>query len=325
MALWMVAARTRTPHEWSRRPTPQLLADPVPPFVNDRLLLSNGVHVQLERQLGEGRFCRVLRGSTHEGPVAVKVPLDPSHSLEGEAAVLRQLSGAAGFPRVYHARHGDPLVLELLGPSMDELWARTTGGTYFAKATVLRMGCGVLHCLRRLHLAGFLHNDVKPANVCLGPPSSERAAMVHLIDFGLATPTNQEAAPAASSPIGTPLFASIAAHQGRPTRAVDDVESLVYSLAFVASGYLPWKQKRHSQTLFMKQRMMTDGCEVLTDSCAAHGLTEEIHSSSVAEAIQALWAEVVACQETRAGVDYEKCIAALGGPSSETVPFEWEL
>ena len=35
---------------------------------------------------------------------------------------------------------------------------------------------------------------------------------------------------------GTPLFASLAEHQGRPTRPIDDIESLWYSLAFLAHG-----------------------------------------------------------------------------------------
>ena len=88
-----------------------------------------------------------------------------------------------------------------------------------------------------------------------------------LIDFGLwplATHTVAAAAgadggsPAAPADkearVGTPLYASIAGHEGRPTRAADDVESLVYCLAFLASGGLPWRHKRHAQVLAMKRR-----------------------------------------------------------------------
>ena len=53
---------------------------------------------------------------------------------------------------------------------------------------------------------------------------------------------------------------------------------------------------------------------MLTDSCAAERLTEEVHSSEVAEALQSLWEHVVECHnDPAAAVDYEACIASLGG------------
>ena len=164
-----------------------------------------------------------------------------------------------------------------------------------------------------------MHNDVKPANFLLGRPGDAREAMVHLIDFGLASTATSESSggappPPRTEPVGTPLFASVAAHDASPTAPVDDLESLVFTLAFLASGSLPWDQRRPEKAASMKRRLHSDGCEVLGEWCATHMLTEEVQSTAVANALQALWAEVTAC---RAGgetgsVDYGACAVALG-------------
>ena len=169
-------------------------------------------------------------------------------------------------------------------------------------------------------MSGFIHNDVKPANLLIGAKGSmEEQQQLHLIDFGLTTRRDDTAPPDApgdkSARVGTPMYASIAAHEGRVTRPVDDVEALVYCLAFLASGGLPWQHKPHSRALFIKRRMLTDGCEVMTDSCAAHDLTEEVQSDETAGALQALWAIVVEAHETGEELDYGACRQALGGPA----------
>ena len=79
-----------------------------------------------------------------------------------------------------------------------------------------------------------------------------------LIDFSLST----SATPVDERRVETEqtLFASIAAHDGRRTWAADNVESLVYSLAYRAAGRLPLQNKRHERAAFMKRRMVTDDC-----------------------------------------------------------------
>ena len=68
------------------------------------------------------------------------------------------------------------------------------------------------------------------------------------------------------------------------------------------------------------QRAADEGCELLTDSCAASGLTDDIPSPQLVEALQAVWAEVVACQEGER-INYEACLAALTdcGPADDSV------
>ena len=75
----------------------------------------------------------------------------------------------------------------------------------------------------------------------------------------------------------------------------------------------------------MKQRMLVDGCEVLTDGCSSARLTQGITSVRLADSLQALWAEVVACHEEWRHPDYDTCLAALGGDAEEEEPpYDWE-
>ena len=52
------------------------------------------------------------------------------------------------------------------------------------------------------------------------------------------------------------------------------------------------------------------------DSCAAERLTEIVHVEETAEALQLVWAEVVAGHEPGACIDYDACLAVLGGQPS---------
>lgn len=263
---------------------------------------------------GEGHYGSVLLASSSGGDVAIKIAPHPSETLAVEATVLRAMSGQPGFPELHSlvdAAGGsklDALVMERLGPSLHDVWEKTTSSTALPGARVLHLGRSMLESLRHLHAAGFVHNDIKPNNVLLGRPGP-CAELPHLIDFGLATSADGSL----GGQRGTPLFASIAAHAGEPTRPVHDVESLVYCLAYLASGRLPWERKPASRAAFMKRRMLTDGCSTLMDSCEVDRLTEDVHAAETAEALQLVWSEVVAAHEAQAAaVDYDACLRAFG-------------
>lgn len=70
---------------------------------------------------------------------------------------------------------------------------------------------------------------------------------INLIDFGLSVQYLDENGKHVkqlknySSVVGTALFASINAHRGNELSRRDDIESLVYTLIYLVTGTLPWK------------------------------------------------------------------------------------
>ena len=116
------------------------------------------------------------------------------------------------------------------------------------------------------------------------------------------------------------MFASLAAEDGgeRPMRPVHDIESLAYTLAYLAASSLPWQGKPAALVVSMKRAL-------LTSSDAAAALTDGVPCATSAAALQALWAEVRRCHTNarpRPSVDYEACLVALGGASWSEVEAE---
>ena len=295
----------------------------------DDLIVSEriGMGTQSEVLLGE------LPGSV--GQVAVKIGLK-RNAISREAAVLAAMSGVVGFPQMlYHdpgpdASAGGFLLVELLGPSLEDLRQskreqaeqterggaqgpdeseRPRHAVQLSGSTLLRIGRSVLRRLEQLHLAGFVHNDVKPANILLGKGSPLEPTRLHLIDFGSCT---QDDAPT-NGPIGTPSFASYAAEDcQRPMSPADDVESLAYVLAFLAAGGLPWQGRPIEDVAPLKR-------EWLTSSSAAAEVFDSVPCPTASAALHALWAEVKGYHGDGdmcvldARVDYEACLVALGG------------
>jgi len=263
------------------------------------------------------------------GLVAVKRGLKVN-AIAREAAVLSFMSGVPGFPTVVHHEPVGPhapgglLITELLGPSLDQLLKNRSSEQqrYLSGEMLLRVGRGILRRLRQLHLAGFVHNDIKPSNVLLGARSSSQPAQLHLIDFGSVTravdfPALENLPHVAPGAIGTVLFASVAADDGcnRPLRPADDIEGLVYVLSYLATGTLPWDGK--------KPEALATGIKanLLANSTSAAELTGDLECAETAAALDELWAQVRRCHAddspTVDEVDYNACLAALGGKSFE--------
>lgn len=117
--------------------------------------------------------------------------------------------------------------------------------------------------------------------------------------------------PTLAGAIGTALFASVRADGGkRPMYPVDDLESLVYTLAYLAAGTLPWEGQPDTIACSMKRQLLEgDG--------SGRELTDGVRCEVAAAVLRKLWAEVTRChgvEGSAAGtVDYQACFAALGG------------
>lgn len=85
------------------------------------------------------------------------------------------------------------------------------------------MTCELLHILRKIHAKHIIHQDLKPQNIM-----KNRKGNLIIIDFGLSTilPLNYTSIISRQKKrgfVGTPRYASIAAHQGQVQTPKDDI------------------------------------------------------------------------------------------------------
>ena len=157
------------------------------------------------------------------------------------------LQGGIGIPNVYWygADAGcNVMVMDLLGPTLEELFTERCGG-HFSLKTILYIADQALRRLEYIHSKNFVHRDIKPENFALGlGPAAHNT--IHCIDFGLAKRYRDEAhvhAPYREGKrlTGTARYASINTHLGIEQSRRDDIESLAYVLLYFARGSLPWQ------------------------------------------------------------------------------------
>ena len=304
--------------------------------------------------LGRGRFGQVYRGVGDGGlEVAIKVvPILAATATERdrlarEARTLGRLRGCRGIPQLLWSGtqqvFGQPaevVVMDLLGPTVDAY--RVDGGgadalrdernvPRLSPDATLRVGRDLVKALRSCADQGLVHNDVKPTNVLFG--RGDAAADAFLADFGQATAVGDGATrdPAVRYGGGTPLFASLAAQEGRPTTPADDLESLWYTLAFLAHGALPWQWEAPPVAARIKRQMFADACSIASgaaDCCideaeccvtahcrdtVSHWLDGQLGEED--DVLQALWEVIIDIKADDGPVDYDACLAALGEES----------
>jgi len=257
-------------------------------------------------------------------PVAVKVarsPLDNA-ALMQEANFIQRLNRYTGFVRVHHRETLDlehtgvgAVVMDLLGPSLEDLWWTVTAGAGgLTAATVLRLADDLLPCLMALRSVGLVHRDIQPANILMGRTGRFRR-IPHLIDFGIAAEiggnshSTDENAVARHAFSGTPRFASVSALQqhGGGGTAADDLESLCYTLAFLLTGTSPWSQYEDN-AITNKQ---TEGAWVLSSLKATVDpfllCGEELKNEPAAIAIGSLLEHARSCQTEQSEPNYKEC------------------
>lgn len=94
--------------------------------------------------------------------------------------------------------------------------------------------------LRDIHNTGFVHCDLKPANIMFQPKDGK--IYLKFIDFGLCEEyvlagENQDED---RHPKGTPNFMSRNCHRGKKLSRKDDLESIIYIVVLMINSVLPW-------------------------------------------------------------------------------------
>jgi serine/threonine protein kinase len=212
---------------------------------------------ELLREIGKGGMGTVYEGrdTRMNRPCAIKILReeasfhpDARPRFEREAQAPARI-GHPGLVEVYDAFvDGDGrmiLVMELLeGESFKAIQQR--GATLQQKLAVL---LAALEPLAAAHDAGFVHRDMKPANVFLAV-DADGAAQVKLVDFGVARDLRSGQLTQTGVIVGSTHYISPEqAHSARTVEPTADVFSMGVMLYEAASGKLPFADESPLKTL----------------------------------------------------------------------------
>lgn len=134
------------------------------------------------------------------------------------------------------------ILMEALGPNLRKL-LKQSPGKVFSKTTVLMIIIQLIKLVRKLHSIGYVHNDLKLDNILVGHRDPQN---IYLIDFGLACRyMDNEGRHTKHKYIekfsGNYLFASLNSCRGNNKSRRDDIQSIVYIMAYLLNNNeLPW-------------------------------------------------------------------------------------
>jgi len=142
-----------------------------------------------------------------------------------------------------------------------------------------------LSTVESLHAQHFIHRDIKPDNFMVRANTPPMGPTVFLIDFGLAQLFRNPATflhssyTTGHSIVGTVRFASVNGQQGYAQSRRDDLESLTYTIIYLARGSLPWAACRGHEAVLRKKKLIK--VEELCDGLPAPFCKFVIHVRSL--------------------------------------------
>eukprot|EP00002_Diphylleia_rotans_P001675 TRINITY_DN1093_c0_g3_i1.p1 TRINITY_DN1093_c0_g3~~TRINITY_DN1093_c0_g3_i1.p1 ORF type:complete len:597 (-),score=113.47 TRINITY_DN1093_c0_g3_i1:616-2406(-) len=205
--------------------------------------------------LGKGSFGEVRSAERVSDGLGVAVKLQEATDAEGRAtsshlnnehAVMSALAQCQGFPKAFalgSTQNHYYLVMSRLGPSLHEVHEKC--GNRFSIKSITMLALRSISRLESLHSKGFVHCDIKPENFLMGPGNDINK--LFLVDFGLSfrwqAPNGKHIRyrDGKHGITGTLRYCSLNAHGGIELSRRDDLESLFYTLIFLAKGQLPWQ------------------------------------------------------------------------------------
>uniref|UniRef100_A0A914LLA4 Protein kinase domain-containing protein n=1 Tax=Meloidogyne incognita TaxID=6306 RepID=A0A914LLA4_MELIC len=221
--------------------------------------------------LGEGAFGQVYcvheKNDKKRTYFAMKVEQKQKNRndevLRMEVQVMERVNGKF-FCDIFHKGQTDKItfiVITLLGKPLDDI-RRAQPTRRFSKPTALKIGLQMIKAFKKLHYVGYIHRDVKPANIA---PGYHHSNMLYLFDFGLSRYIFRPEGPGHLRPArskvpfrGTYRYCSINAHMCRDQGRVDDLWGLLYSLVELCAGTLPWTGMKQVESLSVKTGITDD-------------------------------------------------------------------
>ncbi|CAD8144073.1 unnamed protein product [Paramecium octaurelia] len=192
---------------------------------------------------------------------AIKIEKKPGiGQVETEVQILQQLFGIEGIPKlIQYGKTKDfknYLIIPLLNCSLQDLGKTSL----LSQNSILAIGLTVIRTIKQVHNKGILHLDIKPQNIMISQrqiiDSVEQILIpgnVQLIDFGLSQNLGNQKF-LKETFIGSIRFASRQSHKKEQLGYKDDLESLLYVLAYLRKKKLPWQQTQQKAFQLMDIR-----------------------------------------------------------------------
>ena len=183
---------------------------------------------QIESKLGEGGMGQVFRAvDTRLGrAVAIKITYQQfSSRFEREARAISSLNHR-NICTLYDVGP-NYLVMELV--EGETLAARLKQGPLSIEM-VRHYGGQIAAALAEAHAKGIVHRDLKPSNIMIAKSS------LKVLDFGLATSSEDEPLTTSRMVMGTPAYMSPEQREGKPTDARTDIYSFGCVLYEMSTG-----------------------------------------------------------------------------------------
>lgn len=211
---------------------------------------------KLIRPLGSGSFGEIYEASHMETKKRFAVKLEQNKKkidvnntskLYQEFKCYSLFKNVNGIPQVYYFGslcEYDCMVMDLLGPSLDDLFNYCH--RKFSVKTISMLAIKILELIKLVHEKFYIHRDIKPANFLMG--HGEKWNQLFIIDFGLSKSYVSDQKMREHIPfkenrhlIGTPRYFSYNTHKHYEQSRRDDLESICYVLIYFINGSLPWQ------------------------------------------------------------------------------------
>jgi serine/threonine protein kinase len=214
---------------------------------------------KLLEKIGAGSFGEIYKGYNVRTNQYVAIKVEPIKNntmlLKNESTFYQYLKEINSIPNVKWFGKDTVnyyMVIDLLGISLQTL--KETKNKFTLKET-LNIGIHIINLLKNIHSKFLVHRDIKPDNFLFG--LNNKSSQLYLIDFGFCKTYMKNdlhiKMRKTSNLIGTPIYASINAHNFLELSRRDDMESLGYMLIFFYEGHLNWQHEFCNDTIIKKK------------------------------------------------------------------------
>ena len=287
--------------------------------------IRDNIEVAIKQEFKATQKTPQLRNESKVYSSLLQIPPLSSQDMSGVKVIPQDPE--QGVPKFYgYGEHLEfyYLIMEFLGPNLNELLTYCETKKKFTIGTVCLIAFQILNRIETLHKRHYIHRDIKPENFCIG--TEDKSTTIYLVDYGLSkryknSKNHQHIPYREGRPLtGTARYVSINTHLGIEQSRRDDIESIGYLLIFFLKGSLPWqglKDVNDKYTKIMEKKLQIP-TEVL-----CYGLPDElVHYMNYAKSLRF---------EERPDYDYIRglfvkllgnCIN-LYGITKEFLKFDW--